>query len=219
MRWVIKSLLASDLMLEEKRNTLREFTQNNTVMEEIATVMTMRLRSLKTWSWPQDGVQVDMRRHLNGKWQYQAFTDPDLLDALLLQYIGVTWQTKFKQDCLDLFSSKAWKQEFPPLSREQLHDRQKYFAESPSNSIHSYRQTLPKDHFLVGQLSTSVDSTPSYDDWGNPDKTQLPVSHVKQELLHAVATECFSTLPCTRRIPWCVQILNGSARLSPSTRS
>ncbi|KAJ7873384.1 hypothetical protein B0H14DRAFT_3438460 [Mycena olivaceomarginata] len=200
MKWVIKSLLAAGLMLEEKRNTLREFTQNPTVLDELATVMTMRLGSLEAWSWPEHGCQIDMRRHLNGK--YRAFTDPDLLDALFLQYIGIMWQTKFKQDCVDIFSSKAWKQEFPPLSREELRDRQKCFAESPSESIHSHRQTLRRDHFLVGQLSSHVDSTPSYDDWGNPDKTQLPASHVKQELLHTVATECYlnSTLHKTHTV-------------------
>ncbi|KAF7330776.1 hypothetical protein MVEN_02416700 [Mycena venus] len=200
MKWVIKSLLAADLMLEEKRNTLREFTQNPTVLDELATIMTMRLGSLEAWSWPQHGAQVDMRRALNGK--YRAFTDPDVLDALFLQFVGVMWQTKFKQDCMDVFSSKAWKQECPLFSREQLHDRQKYFGESPANSIHSHRQTLRKEHFLVGQLSSRVDSTPSYDDWGNPDKTQLPASHVKQELLHAVATECYlnSTLHKTHTV-------------------
>ncbi|KAJ7122842.1 hypothetical protein C8R44DRAFT_876040 [Mycena epipterygia] len=170
MRWVIKSLLASNLMLEEKRNTLREFTQNPTVLDELATVMTMRLSSVDAWTWPHHGVQVDMRRHLNGK--YRAFTDPDLFDALFLQYIGVMWQVKFKQAAQDIFSSKAWKQEFLPFSRAQPQDRQNY-------------------HFLVGQLSTQVDSSPSYDDWENPDKTQLPASHVKQELLHTVSTEAY----------------------------
>ncbi|KAJ6510237.1 hypothetical protein C8R47DRAFT_788682 [Mycena vitilis] len=187
MRWVIKSLLASDLMIEEKRNTLREFTQNQTVVEEIATVMTMRLNSIGAWSWPKHGVQVEMRRNLNGR--YRAYTDPELLDALFLQYLGIMWQMKFKQDCIDIFSSKAWKQEFSPPSREKLGESLKYFSESPSNSIHSHRQTLRKDHFLVGQLSSSVDSTAFYED--NPDKTQVPVSHVKHELLHAVATECY----------------------------
>ncbi|KAJ7265842.1 hypothetical protein B0H12DRAFT_172561 [Mycena haematopus] len=200
MKWVINSILAADLMLEDKRNTLREFTQSPVVVDELATVMTMRLGSLEAWSWPQHGAQVDMRRHLNGK--YRAFTDPDMLDALFLQYLGIMWQVKFKQVCLDIFSSKAWKQEFPPFSREQLRDRKTYFAESPSDSIHSYRQTLRKDHFLVGQLSSQVDSTPSYDDWGNPDKAQISISHVKQELLHTVATECYlnSTLHKTHTI-------------------
>ncbi|KAJ7477141.1 hypothetical protein B0H11DRAFT_1291984 [Mycena galericulata] len=189
MRWVIRSLLASDLMVEEKRNTLREFTQNSTVLDELATVMTMRLGSLEAWSWPKQGVQVDMRRHLNGK--YRAFTDPDVIDALFVHYIGIMWQVKFKQDCLDIFSSKAWKQEFPPFSRAQNLDRQTHFAEQAANSIHSHRQTLRRNHFLGGQLASHVDSTSSYDDWGNVDKTQLPASHVKQELLHLVATECY----------------------------
>ncbi|KAF7354954.1 hypothetical protein MSAN_01410500 [Mycena sanguinolenta] len=180
MKWVIKSLLLAGLMLEGKRNTLREFAQSPTVLDELATVMTMCLRSLKSRSWPAHGAQVDMRGHLNGK--YRAFTDPDMLNALFLQYLGIMQQIKFKQDCLD---------EFPRLSRKQLRDRQNYFTESPDNGVHSHRQTLRKAHFLVGQLSSEIDTTASYDDRENPDKPQLPISHVKQELLHTMATECY----------------------------
>ncbi|KAJ6627420.1 hypothetical protein B0H10DRAFT_1941169 [Mycena sp. CBHHK59/15] len=174
MQWTIKSLLATDLMHQEKQDALREFSQNSTVLDELATVMTMRLASIEAWTWPAHGAQVDMRRHLNGK--YRAFTDPDVLDALFLQYIGIMWQVKFKQDCLDIFSSKAWKQAFPPLSRSEVKERQTYFGETSSTGIHSHRQTLRSDHFLVGQLAS---------------QTQVPASHVKQELLHAVATECY----------------------------
>ncbi|KAK7061363.1 hypothetical protein R3P38DRAFT_3302564 [Favolaschia claudopus] len=200
MKWVIKSLLSAELMVEEKRNTLREFTQNQTVLDELATVMTMRLSSVETWSWPESGAKVDMRRALNGK--YRAFTDIDPFDALFLQYIGVMWQIKFKQCCIDIFSSKAWKQEFLPLSRQQRLDRQKYFLEYASNSIHSHRQTRRKEHFLVGQLASHTESTSSYDDYENPSKTQIPVAHVKQELLHTIATECYlnSTLHGTHTI-------------------
>ncbi|KAF7313469.1 hypothetical protein HMN09_00502800 [Mycena chlorophos] len=190
MGWIIKSLLASDQMAESKRQTLREFSQNPTVLSEIATVMTMRLANLDAWVWPAQGAQVDMRRHLNGK--YRAFTDPDVLDALFLHYIGVMWQVKFKQDGSQLFSSKAWKQEFPPFSHAQNRSRASFFAEhNHFNSVNSHRQTLRRDHFLLGQLASKADSTPVYDDDGNLDKSQVPASHIKQELLHFVATECY----------------------------
>ncbi|KAF7354950.1 hypothetical protein MSAN_01410100 [Mycena sanguinolenta] len=183
MKWVINSLLAADLMLEDKRNTLKEFAQSPTVLDELATVLTMRIGSLEGWAWPAHGAQVDMRRHLNGK--YRAFTDPEMLDALFLQYLGIILETGI-----------------PPFLARPAPRPPDNFAESPANSLHSYRQTLRKDHFLVGQLASEVNSTPSYDDWGNPEKTQLPISHVKQELLHTVATECYlnSTLHETHTI-------------------
>ncbi|KAF7301583.1 hypothetical protein MIND_00723800 [Mycena indigotica] len=190
MTWIIKSLLASDQMAESKRQTIREFAQNPTVLSEIATVMNMRLANLEAWTWPTQGAQVDMRRHLNGK--YRFFTDPDVLDALFLHYIGIMWQVKFKQDATELFSSKAWKQEFQPFTHAQTQSRSSFFGEHANNaSIHSHRQTLRKDHFLLGQLASSVESTPVYDEDGIADQTQIPASHVKQELLHLVATESY----------------------------
>jgi hypothetical protein len=30
----------------------------------------MQLASLDTWDWPEEGVHVDMRRHLSGKYRY-----------------------------------------------------------------------------------------------------------------------------------------------------
>lgn len=66
---LIKGLLASGLMDEEKRATMKEFMDNPTVLDEVASVLNMRLASLDTWSWPAEGVLVEMRRHLNGKYR------------------------------------------------------------------------------------------------------------------------------------------------------
>lgn len=44
--WSIDNLLASDLMDESKRSTLREFTENPTVLDEVASVFNMRLANL-----------------------------------------------------------------------------------------------------------------------------------------------------------------------------
>ncbi|KAF8904729.1 hypothetical protein CPB84DRAFT_653970 [Gymnopilus junonius] len=51
----IKSLLASGLMDEEKRTTLKAFQENPTVVQEVASVLTMRLASLESWAWPKEG--------------------------------------------------------------------------------------------------------------------------------------------------------------------
>ncbi|KAF5349245.1 hypothetical protein D9756_009471 [Leucocoprinus leucothites] len=107
MRWTVESLLASDLMLPDKRAALREFTDNQTVLEEVANVINMRLRGLGSWKWPGEAVTVDMRRYLHGK--YRAFTDPDILDALFLQWVGIMWGIKFKSDARVIFYSEAWK--------------------------------------------------------------------------------------------------------------
>jgi hypothetical protein len=65
----IRGLLASGLMDEGKRATLAEFLNNNVVINEVTSVLNMRMASLDTWSWPAEGLVVEMRRHLNGKYR------------------------------------------------------------------------------------------------------------------------------------------------------
>lgn len=66
---LINGLLADGLMGEEKRATLKAFVDNPTVLDEVASVLNMRFASLDTWAWPAEGMPVDMRRHLNGKYR------------------------------------------------------------------------------------------------------------------------------------------------------
>lgn len=65
----IRGLLASGLMDEGKRATLKEFLENGIVVTEVTSVLNMRMASLDTWSWPAGGMVVEMRRHLNGKYR------------------------------------------------------------------------------------------------------------------------------------------------------
>ena len=66
----IKGLLASGLMNEEKRTTLKAFEENPTVLDEVTSVLNMRMASLDSWSWPKEGIVVEFRRHLNGKYRW-----------------------------------------------------------------------------------------------------------------------------------------------------
>ena len=65
----IKGLLASGLMDEEKRTTLKAFEENPTVLDEVASVLNMRMASLDTWAWSEKGILTEFRRHLNGKYR------------------------------------------------------------------------------------------------------------------------------------------------------
>lgn len=66
----IKGLLASGLMDEEKRTTLKAFQENQIVIDEIASVLTMRMAGIDSWTWPKEGILIEFRRHLNGKYRY-----------------------------------------------------------------------------------------------------------------------------------------------------
>jgi len=69
VRHAITGLLASGLMDEEKRATLKAFQDNSMVLNEVASVLNMRMANLKSWSWPKEGILVEFRRHLNGKYR------------------------------------------------------------------------------------------------------------------------------------------------------
>ena len=66
----IKGLLMDGLMNEGKRTTLKAFQENPTVLKEVASVLNMRMASLDSWSWPKEGIVVEFRRHLNGKYRW-----------------------------------------------------------------------------------------------------------------------------------------------------
>jgi hypothetical protein len=53
-------------------------------------MLNMKYKDLKNWSWDAGdaGMPVEPRRQLNGK--YRIMMDEDVLQALLLHYIGVT---------------------------------------------------------------------------------------------------------------------------------
>ena len=54
---------------DENLAALREFRASDSVMKELASVVTMRLASIGTWSWPAEGITVQMRRNINGKYR------------------------------------------------------------------------------------------------------------------------------------------------------
>jgi len=60
VRWTISSLLSSDLMDEEKRNTIKEFNENRGVLDSVTSVLKMRLASLDSSCWPEGGVVIEM---------------------------------------------------------------------------------------------------------------------------------------------------------------
>ncbi|KAG6826800.1 hypothetical protein H0H92_014359 [Tricholoma furcatifolium] len=185
---LVRGLLASGLMDEVKRATLAEFLDNQTVLTEVASVLTMRMASIETWEWQEEGIVVEMRRHLNGK--YRAFTDPEIIDALLLQHIGISWQVKLKSAFIRVLDSKAWKRK--PVEDKELAIYQKLFdARGNRNTIDGYRLSQQRQSFFLSQLSSSMTKPSTYDDLLDTPGTDDPDSPaaIKQRLLCIMATE------------------------------
>lgn len=69
LRWCIGGLLKNELLSEQKKTFLQEFLQNEVVLTEIADVLNMRYASLQGWSWGSEGIVVEPRHQLNGKYR------------------------------------------------------------------------------------------------------------------------------------------------------
>ncbi|KAF8631029.1 hypothetical protein AX15_002640 [Amanita polypyramis BW_CC] len=174
---------------DENIAALREFRQNDSVLTELASVLTMRLASIDTWSWPAEGIPIHMRRHLNGK--YRVFTDPDIIDALLFHHLGALWKRELKTFFVEFFESKAWitlEKKMPVKEKERL---EKQYDAKGVTGIEPRRHELFQETFL---LSTLSDSMTSYDDstdsTAKDDDTVVYPIEIKQKLLHLMATEC-----------------------------
>lgn len=104
LQWTIKGLLASDLLNDEKRDVLRDFSNNSVILTEIADVLNMRMAALQDWSWGAE-VPLEERRQLNGS--YHIYMHEDLLQAVFLQYISVRWSVFWKKALSQFGRSKG----------------------------------------------------------------------------------------------------------------
>jgi len=184
----IGGVIATGLVDEEKKGVLKAFLENSIVLEELASVLNMRMASLESWAWPKEGLPLEFRRHLNGK--YRAFTDPEIIDALFLHFIGVSWQVKMKQAFIQIFDSKAWKSSPRPSGefRERVSSQ---IPDGHTSSIYTEREKNQRSTFFMAQLQDQEARLKPYDETtGDPsDKANIDLSKIKQKLLHIMTTE------------------------------
>ena len=71
LRWCLKGLLANDLLSDEKKTILQEFLKDEVARGEICDVLNMKYRDIKNWAWDagDEGMLVEPRRQLNGKYR------------------------------------------------------------------------------------------------------------------------------------------------------
>ncbi|KAK0320628.1 hypothetical protein LTR82_008341 [Friedmanniomyces endolithicus] len=153
LRWAITGLLASDLLTNEKREALRDFSSNDTILREVADVLNMRLAALQDWTWG-DEVLVEERRQLNGT--YNIYLHEDLLQALFLQQIGVTWSVFWKKTfCTHRKTKDVWKRLGAKVTFAEKQRRQHFLGStSKGPSVTSTKRKLFRQQYFVSQLLT-----------------------------------------------------------------
>ncbi|OKL64520.1 hypothetical protein UA08_00818 [Talaromyces atroroseus] len=194
LKIISKSLLASDLLSSDKVMILKEFLRNDEVAQEVADVLNLRFAALDRWDWPAEGIPVEMRRQLNGK--YRVYTDEDLIDTLLFHYIGLKWSVEFRQVFFEFLRSPAWKPNTKPISKADI-DRRHFFVGNVSKSltVDDLRKSMYQDDYFMSQLPASlIEGKRGYDDDDDdgvnegPDKRKSPIE-TKHSLLHLLITE------------------------------
>ncbi|KAI1133561.1 hypothetical protein F5Y10DRAFT_1224 [Nemania abortiva] len=159
---VINGLLASDLLTDEKREVLRDFLGNPTILAEVADVLDMRLAALSTWSWGES-VALEQHRKITGV--YNILMHEDVLQAIFLHYIGTKWSV-FLKNAFRQFRKfdGAWKSStrfIPPLDQQ----RRNYFIGSTymhrHNSVHSARDNIYRKHYFMANLMNHDDQKKS----------------------------------------------------------
>ncbi|CAN6638507.1 hypothetical protein TRVA0_017S00584 [Trichomonascus vanleenenianus] len=193
MKWVSNALFKQDLLSKEKNAILKEFMRNKDVMQELADVLNMRMTALESWNWDPQGVPMEMRRQLNGK--YRVFMDEDILDALMIQYVGTRWGVALRSAFATFSNSQAWKWLRDNIPRRER-DRRRYFIGEDSvrdGGVHEMRKKTYKEDYFMSMLPLTLtsESSGSYGDEESDDeyeKAKNPLE-TKHALLHLLIAE------------------------------
>ena len=188
LKTAIGGILATDLLSEPKRKALADFQNNPLIRQEIADVLNMQIDALGSWSWGPDAVPVIVRRALNGK--YRVYADEELIQAILVHHIGISWAVHIKNCFKTFFHSGAWTQSsrrsLNAAARRLRHDLN--LSAAARENVRNERRDRYKNDYFMAQLPDSADSTSdAYDD--ADDKNAKSPLAIKQSLLHLISTE------------------------------
>ncbi|KAG4428766.1 hypothetical protein IFR05_015754 [Cadophora sp. M221] len=190
LTWVIKGLLRSDIVSDEKRKVLKDFLNNKVVLGEIADVLNMRMGALDKWQWDPAGTAVEQRRQLNGR--YRFYHDEDLLQTILLRYIGVKWSVFFK-NAFEKFqqTDSVWQSSVAPMTSTDRVRREYFLGPRSTHGVEARRSAHFKDEIFMEQLQGDFfEQRGGYDDDSEDEKdNRKSGQQTTQTLLHTLAAE------------------------------
>ncbi len=189
LKTCIVGVLKTDLLSEAKRKTLAEFLENTMVLEEMVDVLNIQLDGLESWSWGDGPIPVEVRRSLNGK--YRVYMDEEILQALLLHFIGMRWGVHLKAVFLVFFNSGLWKQSTRCTMDRQRRQNLLGRDYGTGKNVRNERRDRYMREFFLSQLPASFGSTSdNYDDNSGtgPVESRSPTA-MKQSILHLISTE------------------------------
>ncbi|TVY84616.1 hypothetical protein LSUE1_G001515 [Lachnellula suecica] len=164
--WVIAGLLRSDLLTDEKRKALKDFSKDEEFLPAYGRHLNVRMSNLENWQWgaSKEGIPINFRRGLNDK--YRSFQDEELHEAIMLQYIGVKWAVHFQKQFTEFRAAPGvWKSSISPIPEEDQ-QRFEYFTGQRlcqhKDSVDVFRVEQFREEFFVEQLPKKHDEVRSY---------------------------------------------------------
>ena len=187
----IAAMLKTDLLSKAKRTALGDFRNNSTILQEMTDVLNLQVDALDSWSWGDGPIDVEVRRSLNGK--YRVYMDEEIMQALLLHFIGMSWAVYLKDVFNGFLHSGAWQQSTrSPMDGRARLRRQSYGLDTTQdkNVRNERRRRYISDYFMSQLPSSLWDVDDQYDEQLDEDKGDLTnAMDVKQSLLHLISAE------------------------------
>ncbi|KAK6542260.1 hypothetical protein TWF694_006220 [Orbilia ellipsospora] len=151
VKQAIHGLVSGELLTEAKKTACKEILLSDVILEEIAMVLTLRLREIENWKYADPAIQLNFRRHLNGK--YRCYADEPLLDAIFLQWIGVKWGMELRRVLEILHQSASWARPKDPIDAARQEVRTMMIPREEKkislDSIATQRKKFMKEFFLT----------------------------------------------------------------------
>lgn len=184
----IQALQANSVLSDDAKMTLAEFSGNEDVLSEIADVLNLRFADIDNWAWEADGgMYYEPRKQINGK--YRIMMDQDILQAIFLHYIAVSWSQILKPEFRSLVGDADFWKGLPPMSKEDK-ARYNYFFETgvtrmgETVNLHSKQRDRATGQFLLSSMPDCLaDQT---DPYGGDENTGLVM---RQTLLRQIASD------------------------------
>ncbi|MDI1486180.1 MAG: hypothetical protein OHK93_005406 [Ramalina farinacea] len=190
----IEGLLLTELLSEQKKKALADFSNNSLILGEMMDVLNMQIDALESWTWGSEAIPVVVRRALNGK--YRVYMEEEIIQALLLYHIGMKWALQLKVAFTAFFHSGAWLQSSrKPMSASARRHRQDHgLSTSQSSTVRNERRDQFIDQYFMAQLPNSDDTTvDEYDDEDDDQQTNRKSAiALNQSLLHLISTEALT---------------------------
>ena len=174
----VNCILTEDLFSGDKRKSLESLRENNIILDELADVIRSELERIEDWDWEDQPLALHIRRHINGK--YRFYMDVEIIEAILIQLIGMAWAKEIRYCFQIIVNSDAWNSSTDiHLTKKDIRRRKRFLGtstvkEEQNENIQKLRHLMYNQFYFLAQLPdsstyASYDNDISDDDNGDDD--------------------------------------------------